>query len=175
MTADVQTVVFNRSTRDSSFDLMVAPLSDMGTATPIVQTPAYEAGARLSPDGRWLVYVSNQSQRNEVYLRPFPGPERRLQVSSDGGSRAAWNPNGSEIFYRIGDRMMAVGLTFAGSDVRLSAPRQLFSRPYAYGAGITMANYDVTKDGQRFLMVRDDTIVGRLRVILNWRAETQPK
>jgi serine/threonine-protein kinase len=175
VTADGQTAVFNRSTPDSSFDLMMAPLADMGRATPIVHTPAYEAGARLSPDGRWLVYVSNQSQRNEVYLRPFPGPERRLQVSSDGGSQAAWNPNGSEIFYRIGDRMMAVGLTFTGGDVRLSPPRQLFSRPYAYGAGITMANYDVTKDGQRFLMVRDDTVVGRLRVILNWRAETQPK
>jgi hypothetical protein len=92
-------------------------------------------------------------------------------VSSDGGSQPVWNPNGQEIFYRIGDRLMTVGLTPAGTELQLSAPRQLFARAYAYGAGITIANYDVTKDGQRFLMVRDVTTAGRLRVILNWRAD----
>ena len=65
-----------------------------------MQTPAYEAGARLSPDGRWLVYVSNQSGPYEVYVRAFQGDERRRQVSSGGGLQAAWNPNGREIFYR---------------------------------------------------------------------------
>lgn len=92
-------------------------------------------------------------------------------MSNDGGSQPAWNPNGQEIFYRIGDRMMAVDVTALGNELQLSAPRQLFSRAYAYGAGITIANYDVTKDGQRFLMVRDDTTVGRLRVILNWQPD----
>jgi hypothetical protein len=81
-----------------------------------------------------------------------------------------WNPNSREIFYRTGDRMMAVAVTPVGNDLQLSAPRQLFARPYAYGAGITIANYDVTKDGQRFLMVKDDTAVGRLRVTVNWHA-----
>jgi hypothetical protein len=92
-------------------------------------------------------------------------------MSNDGGSQPAWNPNGQEIFYPIGDRMMAVDVTALGNELQLSAPRQLFSRAYAYGAGITIANYDVTKDGQRFLMVRDDTTVGRLRVILNWQPD----
>ena len=60
-----------------------------------------------------------------------------------------------------------------GSELQLSAPTQLFSRKYAYGAGITIANYDVTKDGQRFVMVRDDSGAGRLRVTLNWHADAR--
>ncbi len=68
---------------------------------------------------------------------------------------------------------MAVAFTPAGDEVQLSAPKQLFARSYAYGAGITIANYDVTKDGQRFVMVKDDNSVGRLRVILNWHADAE--
>jgi hypothetical protein len=167
--------VFQRSSPETSFDILTAPLNDPTKVTPLLQTPAYEAGARQSPDGRWLVYVSNESGRNEIYVRLFRGAERRWQISTDGGSQPVWNPNGLEIFYRIGDRMMAVDITPAGTDLQLSVPRQLFARPYAYGAGITIANYDVSRDGQRFIMIRDDAAVGRLRVVLNWAAETAAK
>ena len=80
--------------------------------------------------------------------------------------------NGQEIFYRNGDRMMAVELKATAAGVELSQPRLLFERPYSYGAGITISNYDVTSDGQRFLMVKDEDNVGRLRVVLNWRPDT---
>jgi hypothetical protein len=172
VTSDGKTLLLQRSSPTTSFDVMMAPLEDPSRPTAVVQGPAYEAGARLSPDENWLVYVSNESGPNEVYVRPFGREGRRQQVSSDGGSQPAWNPNGREIFYRIGDRMMAVTFTPAGSVPQLSAPKQLFARAYAYGAGITISNYDVSKDGQRFLMVKDDSTVGRLRVILNWRADT---
>jgi serine/threonine-protein kinase len=162
-------VGFIRSSPDRSFDILMAPLDDPTRVTALVQTPAYEGGARISPDGRWLVYVSNESGRNEVYVRPFLGQEGRRQVSTEGGSQPAWHPSGREIFYRIGDRMMAVEVTPAGGGLQLAPPRQLFERAYAYGAGITISNYDVARDG-RFLMVRDDTTVGRLRVVLNWKA-----
>jgi serine/threonine-protein kinase len=171
VTADGRTLVFQRSSPDTSFDVLLAPFDDPGQATPLIQTPAYEAGARLSPDGRWLVYVSNESGRNEVYVRPFRGEERRQQVSIEGGSQPTWNLNGREIFYRIGDRMMAVEVTPSGDALQLSAPRQLFERTYAYGAGITLPNYDVARDG-RFIMVRDEASAARLRVVLNWRALT---
>ena len=173
VTPDGRTLLFQRSSPVTSFDLLSSPLDDPSHPTPIVQTVAYEAGGRLSPDVRWLAYVSNESGKNEIYVRPFRGAERRWQVSNDGGSQPAWNPNGSEIFYRIGDRMMAVAVTPVSSELQLSAPTQLFSRKYAYGAGITIANYDVTKDGQRFVMVRDDSGAGRLRVTLNWHAEAR--
>jgi Tol biopolymer transport system component len=170
VSADGQTLLFQRSSPVTNFDVLAGPLEDLRRASPLVQTAAYEAGARLSADGRWVVYVSNESRRNEVYVRPFGGEDWRRQVSSDGGSQPVWNPNNKEIFYRIGDRMMSVAVTAVGNELRLATPQQLFTRAYAYGAGITIANYDVTKDG-RFIMVRDDAPVGRLRVIQNWRAE----
>ena len=114
-----------------------------------------------------IAYVSNETGRNEIFVRPFPGPDRRRQVSTDGGTQPVWNPSGKEIFYRIGDRMLAVAVTANGDALTLSQPTVLFARPYAYGAGITIPNYDVTRDGQRFLMVKDDTM-NRLRMILNW-------
>jgi serine/threonine-protein kinase len=167
VTADGQTLVFLRSSQETSFDIYTLPLADPSRVRPLLNTTAYEGGARLSPDGRWLSYISNESGRNEVYLRPFPGSDRRWQISTEGGTQAIWNPNGKEIFYRNGDRMMAVGLS-ATPEVALSAPRLLFEQQYAYGAGITIANYDVSRDGQRFLMVKDEASAGRLNVVLNW-------
>ena len=86
-TSDDRTLIFLRSSPETSFDIFAAPLDDTSHVTPLVQTSAYEGGAQLSNDGRWLVYVSNDSGRNEVYVRPFQGQERRWQVSNDGGSQ----------------------------------------------------------------------------------------
>ena len=103
-----------------------------------------------------------------MYLRPFPGPGRRWQVSTEGETQAMWNPNGKEIFYRSGNTMMVVELSSTTSEVALSPPRPLFERQYAFGPGISIANYDVTPDGQRFIMVKDESSAGRLHVVLNW-------
>ncbi|MBI4887996.1 MAG: protein kinase [Acidobacteria bacterium] len=170
VTADGNTLLFLRSSPDTSFDVYAMSLREPGTMRPILNTPAYEGGASLSPDGRWLIHVSNESGQNEVYLRPFPGPGRRWQVSTDGGTQAVWNPNGRELFYRSGDKMMAVEVSTT-PDVTLSPPRLLFERRYAYGAGVTIANYDVTRDGQRFIMVKEESNAGRLNVVLNWSSE----
>jgi serine/threonine-protein kinase len=167
VSADGRTMVFMRSSDETSFDIYVVPLTGGATPTPIVKTAAYEGGARVSPDGRWIIYVSNESGRNEIYLRAFQGPDRRWQVSTDGGTQAVWNPNGREIFYRSGNRMMAVELTTT-PNVVLSAPQVLFESRYAFGSGITIANYDVSRDGQRFVMVKDESTAGRLNVVLNW-------
>jgi Tol biopolymer transport system component len=171
VTPDNQTLVLLRNTPTTSFDLLVAPFSNPAQARPFAQTPAYEGGGRLSTDGKWLVYVSNESGRNQVYVRSFPDGDRRLQVSTDGGTQPSISGNGREIFYRNGDRMLAVELKTTAAGVELSRPMLLFERPYSYGAGITISNYDVTPDGQRFLMVKDEDIVSRLRVVLNWRPD----
>jgi Tol biopolymer transport system component len=168
LAADGKTLIFNRSSAATSFDIFMSPSEDLTRAAPIVQTAAYEGGAQLSPDGTLIAYVSNETGRNEIFVRSFPGPNRRRQVSTDGGTQPVWNPNGKEIFYRVGDKMMAVGLSATGAALTLSQPVELFERPFAYGAGITIPNYDVTRDGQRFLMVKDEFTAGRLRMILNW-------
>jgi serine/threonine-protein kinase len=171
--SDGDTLVFMRSSADTSFDIYALSLRDPGKIRPILKTAAYEGGARLSPDSRWLLYISNESGQNEVYVRAFPSPERRWQVSTEGGTQGVWNPNGREIFYRSGDKMMAVDFQ-AASDVTLSPPRLLFERPYAYGGGITIANYDVTTDGQRFVLIKDEATTGRVNVVLNWSSELGP-
>ena len=110
----------------------------------------------------------------EVYLRPFPAPDQRWQVSTQGGTQPMWNPNGREIFYRDGNKMMAVEVKVSkDTPPTLSEPKLLFERAYAYGAGITIPNYDVSADGQRFLMVKEEAGVGHLNVILNWTAELE--
>jgi Tol biopolymer transport system component len=166
---DGETLVFLRNSEQTSFDVYTLPLRNPTQRRAILNSRAYEGGGRLSPDGRWLLYVSNESGRNEVYLRPFSGPERRWQISTDGGTQAIWNPNGKEIFYRSADKMMAVELKTM-PDLVLSSPRVLFERRYAFGAGITLPNYDVTPDGQRFVMVKEEDTAGRLNIVLNWFA-----
>ena len=65
----------------------------------------------FSPDGHWLAYVSNESGRPEVYVQPFPGPGGKWQISTEGGTEPAWNRNGKELFYRSGNKMMALDVT----------------------------------------------------------------
>jgi len=167
---DGDTLVFMRSTQETSFDILLLSLRDPAHVRPWLTTPAYEGGARLSPDGKWLAYVSNASGQNDIYLRPFQGPDRRWTISTQGGTQPVWNPNGKEIFYRNGDKMMAVEMTVT-PEVKLSTPRLLFEQRFAFGAGITIANYDVTGDGQRFVMVKEEAGAARLNVVLNWLSE----
>jgi serine/threonine-protein kinase len=167
---DGDTLVVMRGTQETSFDLYSLSLKDPAQIKTVLKTPAYEGGARLSPDGRWLTYVSDESGQNEIYLRPFPGPDRRWTISTQGGTQPAWNPNGKEIFYRNADKMMAVDVATV-PEVKLSAPRTLFEKEFAFGRGITIANYDVMPDGDHFVMVKDEPGAARLHVVLNWQSE----
>jgi serine/threonine-protein kinase len=123
----------------------------------------------LSPDGRWMAYVSDESGRNEVYVRPFPGPGGRSQISSGGGTEPRWSPTGREIFFRDGTTMMAVpvqaGATFVPGDAR-----RLFQGSYA--TDLYYPDYDVSRDGRSFLMVSLDkqTADQPITLVLNWFA-----
>jgi hypothetical protein len=122
----------------------------------------------LSPDGRWLAYVSDESGRAEVYVRPFPGPGGRAQVSNGGGTEPRWSPSGREIFYRNGTAMMQASArtqpAFGVGDVR-----RLFVGPFV--AGAIYPNYDVGRDGRSFVMVRPDQAGSQtVMVVLNWFA-----
>jgi len=138
-----------------------------GTPRTVLSTPAYEGGAQLSPDGKWLVYVSNELGGSEVFLQPYPEMHRRLQVSSSGGLHPVWNPNGGEIFYRSGTRMMSVRMTMTPGGPSLSPPAMLFSGRYAFGGGLTIPNYAVANDGNHFIVVKEQS-GAHLNVVLNW-------
>jgi eukaryotic-like serine/threonine-protein kinase len=142
----------------------VAVMSLEGDPKPqVLDELAFAQGSpKFSPDGRWLAYCTNESGRPEVYVKAYPGPGAKVQISNQGGIDPVWRRDGRELFYRSGDRMMAV--TVSPGDVFSSTrPVELWRGPYSPGMstscgapGLTSSNYDVTPDGQRFLMIRDE-------------------
>jgi Tol biopolymer transport system component len=129
------------------------------------------AAPAFSPDGRWIAYVSNESGRRQVYVRGFPAGEGRWLVSSEGGTQPMWARDGRELFYRDGDKMMAVAA--ATTPVfRADKPKLLFEGRYESPA--IRSNYDVTADGQHFVMVKADeqqSTNRQLNIVVNWADE----
>jgi Tol biopolymer transport system component len=166
---DGHTLAFVRQSANGG-DIYVLSLDDDPKPQPVVTTNGYDGGGQFSPDGHWMAYVSNESGQFEVYVRPYPGPDRKLQVSPHGGTHPKWTRNGKELFYRSGNKMMAVDVS-TSPELRTSQPHLLFEQRYAFGGAQTIPNYDVSPDGQRFLMVKDESSSGRLNIVLNWFEE----
>ena len=169
---DGQLLAFTQFDPPTGRDIWMLRLSDR-KAQPFLRTPFNESVPRFSPDGRWLTYVSNESGRYEIYVQPYPGPGGKLQISTEGGTEPTWNPNGRELFYRSGNKMMAVAITTRPS-FTASKPRVLFEGHYVPPPG-TRPNYDVSPDGQRFLMIKPnqagDAAPAQINVVLNWFQE----
>jgi dipeptidyl aminopeptidase/acylaminoacyl peptidase len=135
-----------------------------------LSTPATEGAPRFSPDGRWMAYVSDESGRPEVYVQPYPGPGGKWQISADGGIEPLWNPNGRELFYRSSNRVLAVPVTTQPT-FSAGRPTMLFEGEYlASPFPNTGVTYDVTPDGQRFLMIKDARTASatQINVVVNW-------
>jgi Tol biopolymer transport system component len=142
---------------------------------PVLHSTAADGAPQLSRDGLWLAYASDESGRREIYVRAFPGPGGTWQVSTDGGNEPLWNPNGRELFYRNGDQMMSVEVHTAPSFAS-GKPRMLFTGRYRRGSNWwARPNYDVSSDGQRFLMLKnaeeDSAPPTDVAVVLHWAAE----
>ncbi len=129
-----------------------------------VATGAEENDGRFSPDGRTIAYVSNASGRNEVYIQSRDSATDRFQVSAAGGAGPVWSAKGDRLYFRQGNVMMEAVVTTAGS-LSSSAPVLLFN-----GGWTLSQSFDLTPDGQRFLMVQQprETVPTRIEVILNW-------
>jgi hypothetical protein len=149
----------------------------------VVNTEADERFPEFSPDGKWLAYCSNETGRYELYVQPYPGPGKRVTVTSDGAQEPAWSRNGSnELFYLSGQTMMSVHFKVSGPEFIPDKPVRLFEH-MPFGGGTTVrASYDVAPDG-RFLEIqpisqpageRDKKIFpSTLRLVLNWTEELQ--
>src|SRR2546428_858688 len=136
-------------------DLGVISLGATRTTTMLLHSPASETNAEISPDGRWLVYQSDESGRNEIYVRPFPHVETaRRQVSTGGGTRPVWSRNGRELFYYVEQGMIMAVPVRLGADVALGNPQPVVRGAYASPLYI-WRHYDVSADGQRFLVFKD--------------------
>ena len=147
-------------------------------AEPFLKTKFDESVPRFSPDGNWLAYISNESGRYEIYVQAYPGPGGKWQISTEGGTEPAWNRNGRELFYRNGDKMMAVDIVTQPS-FAAGKPRMLFEGQYfANDWPLIGAAYDVSPDGQRFLMVKASeqaASASQINVVLNWFEELKLK
>jgi len=168
---DGQTLAFRESDPATGSDIWTLSLVSDRKAQPFLRTPFDESNLVFSPDGRWVAYQSNESGRDEVYLQPFPGPGSKVLVSTEGGQAPLWSHDGRELFYRSGDRMMAVAVTTQPT-LRALKPDVLFEKP-AWMQPF-LRDYDVSSDGRRFLMVKEDeqvTTATRVNVVLGWTEE----
>ena len=167
---DGTTLATARRTTEGVVDVYAVSLAGDRAPRALVTGPSFEGGPQFSPDGRWLAYVSNESGQFQVYLRRYTGPEGRWTVSPGGGTSPLWNHTGNELFYRNGNKIMAVSVATT-PDATLGTPRVLFEGPYSYGSTVALANYDVSADGQRFLMVKPESAVAHLSIVQNWFSE----
>ena len=123
----------------------------------------------LSHDGKWMVYVSDESGRREIYVRPFPGPGDTLRVSADGGSMPVWSRDGKELFFIAPDRrLMRAGIQL-GPEPTIEVPESLFITAVKYTTDMP-AQYDVSPDGRRFLIntLLEEDAAQSITLIVNW-------
>jgi len=152
----------------SSRDIWVLPRG--GDGAPFVVTAFNEGSPLFSPDGRWLAYGSNESGRDEIYVQPYPGPGVKWPISTEGGTEPRWSADGRELFYRLGDKMMVVEVQSEPAFTS-GRPQLVFEVPYLRDQFAT-SNYDISPDGQRFLMIKaDQAEVPQINVVLNWFEE----
>ncbi|MCH6554813.1 MAG: PD40 domain-containing protein [Acidobacteria bacterium] len=148
---DGKRLAFNENSPETGLDLWVLPLEGERKPELFLATPALEFRPEFSPDGRWIAYMSNESGRMEIYVRPYPGPGGKWQVSTNGGRFPRWTKNGRELIYREGaNRWMAVPVTAAGDSFRAGKPQLLFEGNFV-DLGI-FSNYDVSRDGRQFIL-----------------------
>ncbi len=157
---DGKVLAFHQLNPDTSWDIMTLTMEGdeksgwkPGEPKPFLNTPFGELAPAFSPDGRWLAYMSNESGSFEVYVRPFPGPGGKWQISTGGGGLPKWSRNARELFYRTADsKIMVVNYTASGDSFhaekpRLWSPGQFTNR----GGGV---NFDLHPDGKRFAVLK---------------------
>ena len=152
-------------------DIWVLPLFGNRRAFPYLQADFNESFARLSPNGRWLAYQSDETKRNEVYVTGFPAPGDKLQISTNGGDRPVWRRDGKELFFIAADgKMMAVETGSDGSKLKAGAPKPLFdARIGGMRIGGPNLRYDVTKDGRFLVPTQTEQAAGvPMTVVVNW-------
>ena len=166
-------LTFIETNPDTGRDIGLLSLAD-NTTRDLFATEFTEEGPAVSSDGRLIAFSSTESDRSEVYVSPFPNvAENRWQISRHGGAYPAWSPDGTELFFLNDGAMMAAGIhhdpTFVWDE-----PRILFDGDYIVRGNFGRP-YDVSADGQRFLMMKsvDSTPRRDIHVVLNWAAELE--
>jgi dipeptidyl aminopeptidase/acylaminoacyl peptidase len=142
------------------------------TPKPFVQTEAQEGLGQFSPDGRYVVYISNESGQNEIYVRSFPDGNGKWQISKGGGVDPRWRRDGREIVYLGGQSIMSVEVN-TSPVFQPGTPKMLFDAPFQQAGNWARNNsYDISADGKKFLAVTPvgQDLAAPITVVLNWQA-----
>ena len=169
---DGQVLLFDHQDKAGKFSIWALPLSGNRKPYTFVESHFNSQMGKFSPDGHWVAYVSSDSGAEEVYVAPFPGPGSRIQVSSGGGSQPRWRGDGQELFYLSPElKMMAAQVTAAAGDFRVGSVQTLFT--FSALGGVPGYLYDVTADGQKFIIAQDFQLTSTvpLTLVTNWFAE----
>jgi len=184
-TPDGKELAFTRGSASigGSVDIYVVSIDQPNSPRAVLATNASETYPEFSPDGKWLAYCSNETGRTELYVQPYPGPEKRVTVTSEGNvSEPVWSKNSSELFYRSGQNIMSVRFKVSGADFVPEKPVLLFQQPVIIGGTSVRPTYDVAPDG-RFLFnlpiaesadERNRRIFpSTLRLVMNWTEDVK--
>ncbi len=153
---------------DDTSDIWI--LDPEGSIRPFLDSEANERTGRFSPDGKWLAYVSNETQDYEVYVVAYPGPGRKVAVSIDGGLSPIWSLDGTELFFRQGGKLVAARVSYE-PELAFGPPVELFEGPYTLDL-MGHQRWDVSPDGDRFLMVESGADF-RIVIVENWFEELE--
>jgi Tol biopolymer transport system component len=167
--ADGRFLLFDSNNNKTRRDIWVLPMKGERKPYIFLQTDYQESEAQFSPDGHWVAYRSNESGRDEIYVKPFPGPAGRWQVSTGGGTRPKWRRDGKEILYLADDdKIMSAEIRVKGTAIEVGAVKALFQTRPLRPSSI----FDAASDGQRFLV---NTAVAEqsaspVTLVVNWPA-----
>ena len=172
-TPDGRSIIYEATDPQTNNDIWRLNLDGQPSATPVLQTPYNEHNSRLSPDGKWIAYSSNESGRDEIYVRAFPQGEVKLTVTTSGGDQPVWSHDGRIIFFRANSQICAVDFQ-PGPQPTVSNSRTLFADIYDNPQAGNHTGYDAFPDGQ-LLMLKSASEAGLQRthivMVFNWWEE----
>jgi serine/threonine protein kinase/Tol biopolymer transport system component len=177
--SDGKTLVGAESQGLANSDIVMLSMEGDHPRKPLLQESYEEGHPKISPDGRWIAYTSDESRRSEVYVRSFPDVNKgRWQVSTNGGGSPLWSPDGHELFYRSGDAVMAVSVETEPGFSIMGTPRVLFRGTYVRGSVMEGTPWDISPDGKRFLMLKPAATGApepaaaaprpKINIVINW-------
>jgi dipeptidyl aminopeptidase/acylaminoacyl peptidase len=171
---DGRYILYESDDAKNRSDIWVLPVSGDRKPEVFLQTPFDERNAHFSPDGKWVAYVSDESGSYEVYVQSFPPSGGKWQISTNGGISMRWRADGKELFYLSPDRRVeSVEVKAVGATFEIGSPRTLFEAPVDAAAVIATNRFDVSPDGQRFLVnapAENTTSAAPMTVVVNWLA-----
>jgi serine/threonine protein kinase len=170
---DGHVLLYRRLTPSLATEIWALPMIGPRKPFPLVQTPFRTVDAQFSPDGKWIAYESDETGVSEIFVQPFPGPGGKQQITTTGGRQVRWRLDGKELFYiGLDSRLMTVPIQLPtdGHRIETGAPAPLFLTGLPAEEGINRQQYAVSRDGNRFLIVRPaENSTAPITMILNWR------